>query len=81
MQVFTVAIRYKDSKEEKNNTLLLCKDATHLSFIICTFAYRNDHLPQYFIICKFAYRNNHANRCSNTIPSFVKFFSNTSPSL
>lgn len=28
MQVFAVAIRYKDSKEEKNNTFLLCKDAT-----------------------------------------------------
>lgn len=81
MQVFTVAIRYKDSKEEKNNTFLLCKDVTPQSFSICTFAYRNDHLPQYFIICKFAYRNNHANRFSNTIPSFVKFFSNTSPSL
>lgn len=65
MQVFTAAIRYKDSKEEKNNTFLLCKDAT----------------PQSFIICTFAYRNNHANRFSNTIPSFVKFFSNTSPSL
>lgn len=81
MQVFTVAIRYKDSKEEKNNTFLLCEDATPQSFSICKFAYRNDHLLQYFIICKFAYRNNHANRFSNTIPSFVKLFSNTSPSL
>ncbi len=31
MQVFTVAIRYKDSKEEKNNTFLLCEDVTPLS--------------------------------------------------
>lgn len=69
MQVFAVAIRYKDSKEEKNNTFLLCKDVTPQSFSICKFEYRNDYLPQYFIICKFAYRNNHANRCSNTIPS------------
>lgn len=65
MQVFNNAIRYKDSKEEKNNTFLLCKDVTHLSFIICTFAYRD----------------NHVNRFSNTFPSFVKLFSNTSPSL
>lgn len=28
MQVFNNAIRYKDSKKEKNNTFLLCKDAT-----------------------------------------------------
>lgn len=65
MQVFAVAIHYKDSKEEKNNTFLLCEDVTPLSFSICKFAYRNDH----------------ANRFSNTFPSFVKLFSNTSPSL
>ena len=62
MQVFAAAIHNKDSKKKKNNTFLLCEDATPQSFSICKFEYRNDHLPQYFIICKFAYRNNHANR-------------------